>query len=160
FKGEAKTNEYGIASIDWPIPEGVRLGDYEVRAECDESGHEQMGYARARVSQYDLPNFVPKATADRNYYLPGENAAVEVSARYLFGQPVPNATVRVMPAPEGTWDWRNAKWEVNEGEEIQGTLDAEGRVKLALNLQQAHEQLQQSGYSRFHDADYVVMVTD
>jgi A-macroglobulin TED domain/Alpha-2-macroglobulin family/MG2 domain/Carboxypeptidase regulatory-like domain/A-macroglobulin receptor binding domain len=161
FQGEAKTNKYGIASIDWTVPESARLGDYEIRAESDEAGNEHREYGvTVRVSQYDLPNLTLSATGDRNYYLPGENAVVEITARYLFGEPVPRASVRVMPAPEGKWDWRNQKWEAKEGEEIQGTLDADGRVKLAINLQKVQEDFKQSGYLRFRDVDYVVLVTD
>jgi A-macroglobulin TED domain/Alpha-2-macroglobulin family/Carboxypeptidase regulatory-like domain/MG2 domain/A-macroglobulin receptor binding domain len=161
FKGEAKTNRYGIASVDWVIPESARLGDYEIRAEIDETGSERKEYATTvHVSQYDLPNFTISAVGDRGYYLPGENALVEITARYLFGQPIPHASVQVMPAPEGKWDWRNQKWEAKEGEEIQGILDAEGRVKLAISLQKTQEEFKQSGYLRFRDVDFVVLVID
>lgn len=161
FKGEAKTNKYGIANVDWAIPESARLGDYSVTAECEDAvSSEAKGYASLRISQYDLPSFTLSAVGDRNYYLPGENALVEIKARYLFGEPIPHAQVRVMPAPEGKWDWRNQKWEAQEGEEIQGTLDSEGRLKLPINLEKYHEELKQSGYLRFRDIDYVGLVTD
>lgn len=160
FKGEAKTNKYGIGSVDWVIPESARLGDYMIRAEIGEDGSEGKEYATVHVSQYDLPNFTINAAGDRGYYLPGENALVEITARYLFGQPIPHASVRVMPVPEGKWDWRNGKWEAKEGEEIQGILDTEGRVKLAISLQNVQEEFKKSGYLRFRDVDFVVLVTD
>jgi A-macroglobulin complement component/alpha-2-macroglobulin family protein/carboxypeptidase family protein/MG2 domain-containing protein/A-macroglobulin receptor len=160
FKAEAKTNKYGIASVDWAIPESARLGEYEIRAESDETSSEQKGYAAVRVSQYDLPNFTLSAAGDRSYYLPGENALVAITARYLFGQPIPHGSVRLMLAPEGKWDWRNQKWEASEGEEVKGVLDAEGRIKLAISLQKAHEEFKQNGYLRFRDVDCLVSVTD
>jgi hypothetical protein len=72
FSGTAKTNDFGIASIDWELPDSTELGPYELQVSLSNS--DRYGSAQemtnVRVSRYDLPNFTVAAQPDRSYYLP------------------------------------------------------------------------------------------
>jgi hypothetical protein len=104
FTGTKKTDDFGIANIDWDLPEFLSLGPYalEVSLAGSETGFKAR--TEVRVSRYDLPNFTVTVTADRHYYLPGETAAVEVSAKYLFGKDLTAGTVKLVREEEGQWD--------------------------------------------------------
>jgi len=73
FSGTAKTNDFGIASIDWELPDSTELGPYGLQVSLSNS--DRYGSAQemtnVRVSRYDLPNFTVAAQPDRSYYLPG-----------------------------------------------------------------------------------------
>src|SRR3984957_19005064 len=79
FSTTAKTNDFGIASIDWELPDSTELGPYALQVSLSNS--DRYGSAQemtnVRVSRYDLPNFTVAAKPDRSYYLPGQNASVE-----------------------------------------------------------------------------------
>ena len=49
------TSRFGIASVDWSIPENTRLGDYLIRVGID--GDDDTTAQTVRISRYDLPNF-------------------------------------------------------------------------------------------------------
>src|SRR5262249_44491967 len=89
FRAEFKTSRFGVASVDWPISESARLGEYFIEAWLGEEGPRNApGGQSFKISPYDLPNFAVNVKPDRGYYLPGQNAEVVVSADYIFGQPV------------------------------------------------------------------------
>ena len=75
FNSTASTNEFGIASIDWELPDSAELGPYSLQVSLASS--DRYGSAEAmtnvRISRYDLPNFTVAAKPDRAYYLPGQN---------------------------------------------------------------------------------------
>ncbi|MBD0326146.1 MAG: hypothetical protein ICV68_06940, partial [Pyrinomonadaceae bacterium] len=161
FRAPLVTSRFGIASIDWPIPENTRLGDYRVRIELDDERYdEQETTQTVKISRYDLPNFAVSVKPDRPFYLPGQDADVVVSADYLFGQPVKRGHVRVVRETERTWNYSEQKWETTEGEKYEGETNAEGRYSVRLNLQKAHEALASEDYSRFQDLTYAAYFTD
>jgi hypothetical protein len=161
FRAPLKTSRFGVASADWAVPEGTRLGDYSVRFEMDEDKYDE-GYAaaRVRVSRYELPNFSVAAKPDRDYYLRGQQAAVEVSADYLFGQPVRRGRVRVVRESERSWNYREQKYDVEEGEKYEGELDDGGRFVARVDLGGAHAKLAENTWSRFEDLTFAAYVTD
>src|SRR5262249_40510555 len=96
FSENFKTSTFGVANIDWPLPDSARLGDYYIEVRLGEEGpRNSLGGLSFKISRYDLPNFAISVTPDRGYYLPGQNAEVTVRADYLFGQPVKQGRVRV-----------------------------------------------------------------
>jgi hypothetical protein len=157
FRAELKTSRFGTASIDWPVPENTRLGLYTIAF-----GREDESYAfyRIRISRYDLPNFTTSIKLDHSFYLPGQNAEVEVRADYLFGQPVKRGRVRVVRETEREWNYREQKWETKEGDKYEGETDAQGRFIAHVNLQAEHEDLKDSDYQRFKDVTYAAYFTD
>lgn len=157
FRAQLQTSRFGIASIDWPIPENTRLGEYTIAF-----GREDDSYAfyRIKISRYDLPNFTTSVKPDQPFYLPGQNAEVLVRADYLFGQPVKRGRVRVVRETEREWNYREQKWETEEGDKYEGETDAEGRFTAHVNLQQEHADLEDSDWNRFRDVTYAAYFTD
>jgi len=157
FRARLKTSRFGIASIDWPVPENTRLGQYTIAF-----GRTDDSYASytIRISRYDLPNFTTSVKPDHPFYLPGQNAGVEVRADYLFGQPVKRGRVRVVRETEREWNYREQKWETKEGDKYEGETDAQGRFIAHVKLQEEHEDLKNSDYQRFKDVTYAAYFTD
>jgi hypothetical protein len=161
FRADFKTSRFGVADVDWKIPEGARLGDYRIDAHIGpESPRRLWGANWIKISRYDLPNFVVNVKPDRGYYLPGQNAEIEVRADYLFGQPVKRGRVRVVRETERRWNYQEQKWETEEGEKYEGALDDDGRFIARINLAEEHEDFTQSSYSRFRDLRYAAYLTD
>jgi uncharacterized protein YfaS (alpha-2-macroglobulin family) len=107
YRAEVRTSRFGIAAADWQIPENIRLGTYQIHAEFeDRRSRKTDAQAEVKISRYELPTFTVTAKPDRAYYLPGQNAAVEVRSDYLFGKPVRHGHVRVVRETEREWNYR------------------------------------------------------
>jgi len=164
YRSVVRSSRFGIASTDWSIPENVRLGDYRIHVLVDGSTDEDEDTSETlydvRISRYDLPNFSVTAQSDRDYYLPGQNAEARVRADYLFGQPVKRGHVRVVRETQREWNYREQKWDVEEGDEQKGETDANGVFVARLDLSDDHEKLDDADYSRFSDVTYAAYFTD
>jgi CD109 antigen len=89
YRTELQTSRFGIAAADWQIPDNLRLGTYRIQANFGKGRYEDSGAsASVRISRYELPSFTVTAKPDRTYYLPDQNASIEIRADYLFGEPV------------------------------------------------------------------------
>ncbi|HEY0762671.1 MAG TPA: MG2 domain-containing protein [Pyrinomonadaceae bacterium] len=159
-----KSSRFGIASTDWSIPENVRLGDYRIHVSVEgdigESEDTTETMYDVRISRYDLPNFSVTVQPDREYYLPGQNAEVRVRADYLFGQPVKRGHVRVVRESDREWNYREQKWDVEEGEKQEGETDANGLFIARFDLSDKHGDLIDYDYSRYRDITYAAYFTD
>ncbi|HVG29645.1 MAG TPA: MG2 domain-containing protein [Pyrinomonadaceae bacterium] len=161
FDAALKTSRFGVASAEWKLADNTRLGDYSIKFELDDSDYDgAAGRASVKISRYELPNFSVAAKPDRDYYLRGQSAEVEVRADYLFGQPVRRGHVRVVRETERRWDYRGQKYETEEGERYEGELDGAGRFVARVDLSKAHEELAGSGWRRFEDLTFAAYVTD
>ncbi|MDQ1559293.1 MAG: hypothetical protein QOD32_2353, partial [Pyrinomonadaceae bacterium] len=162
FTAPLKTSRFGVASCDWPIPDNTRLGDYNVRVQSDESDSddESTTYLRVKISRYELPNFSVSATPDRGYYLPGESAQIEVRGDYLFGQPLKRGRVRVVRETERAWNYREQKYDIEEGDKYEGELGADGSFRVRVNFSQEFAKLASNTWQRFDDLNYAAYVTD
>ncbi len=161
FRTTVTTSRFGVASTEWTIPEGTRLGSYHLKAGLEESNYEDAGAeASVKISRYDLPNFSVDVQPDRNYYTPGQDAVVTVRADYLFGKPVKRGHVRIVRELERSWDYGEQKWKVEEAETYEGNLDTEGKFVAHVGLKAEHEDLADEDYSRFHDLSYAAYFTD
>jgi hypothetical protein len=160
FRSVLKTSRFGVASVDWPVPANTRLGQYMIEVEIDEGKYSNsMGGLRINISRYDLPNFAVSVKPDRSYYMNGQNAVVEVRADYLFGKPVPDGQVKVVQESSREWNYKEQKWEIEEGEKYEGTTDKSGRFLAHIKLKEHHEEQKESG-SRYSDISYAAYVTD
>jgi A-macroglobulin TED domain/Alpha-2-macroglobulin family/MG2 domain/Carboxypeptidase regulatory-like domain/A-macroglobulin receptor binding domain/Macroglobulin domain MG3/Alpha-2-macroglobulin bait region domain len=161
FRSAFKTSRFGVASVDWPIPDNARLGRYWIEVWLgEESPNNASGSSVFKISRYDLPNFVVNVKTDRSYYLPGQNADAEIRADYLFGQPVKKGRVRVVRETEREWNYREQKWETTEGDHYEGDLDGEGRFIARIKLEEEHEDFKPGSYMRFRDLRYAAYLTD
>jgi hypothetical protein len=161
FKTTLRTSRFGVASADWIIPENTRLGDYAIEVQTrDEAYGRSQGSQYIRISRYDLPNFAVTVKPDRAYYLPSQDATVEVRADYLFGQPVKRGHVRVVRESERHWNFREQRWETSDGDHYEGETDEAGRFVAHIDLRQDHDDLAKEDYSRFSDLVYAAYFTD
>lgn len=160
FRSTVTSSRFGIANVDWPIPENTRLGDYRIRVGVE--GDESDTYTSnvVRISRYDLPNFTVNVEPDRGYYLPRQNARVRVRADYLFGKPVTRGHVRVVRETERQWNYREQKWDIEEGDKYEGETDATGTFVARVDLSDDHQELQESDSQRFQDVTYAAYFTD
>ncbi len=161
IRSELIASRFGVASADWTIPENTRLGDYRIEIELEGDKYESSyGAATVKISRYDLPNFTVNVKPDHTFYLPEQNADVEVRADYLFGQPVKHGHVRVVRETERHWNYREQKYETEEGDKYEGEADAGGRFIAHINLSEEHAELHEEDYARFRDLSYAAYFTD
>jgi hypothetical protein len=161
FQTTLHTSRFGVANADWTIPENTRLGDYSINVEMDDQNYgRSSGYGYVKISRYDLPNFAVAVKPDRSCYLPQQNAEVEVRADYLFGQPVKRGHVRVVREEQRHWNFREQKWETEDGDKYEGETDDAGRFVAHIDLKKDHQELADEDYSRFTDLHYAAYFTD
>jgi hypothetical protein len=161
FRAPLKTSRFGVANADWPIPNNARLGQYMVLIEMDDGKYQgSSGGQWVSISRYDLPNFVVNVKPDRAYYLPGQNAEVEVRADYLFGQPIKHGHVRVVRETERKWNFKEQNWDIEEGGKCEGEIDEAGRFIARMNLDEEHRKIANEDYARFRDIDYAAYLSD
>ena len=161
FQTGLTTSRFGVANADWTIPESSDLGDYEIRVEADDENYgESSGIVAVKISRYDLPNFTVGVKPDRAFYLPQQDAVVEVQADYLFGQPVKRGHVRVVREQQRHWDYAEQQWDIDEGDNYEGETNDDGRFVANINLQAEHKELADRDYSRFEDLNYTAYFTD
>lgn len=162
FRAEALTSGYGIATVDWPVPARMRLGEYRLEATLpDDADNHQSASASLRLSRYDLPTFVVAPTTDRPFYIPGSDADVEVRANYLFGKPVLHGHVRVVREDDRTWNFVNQRYDTKEGKAVSGELDAHGVFRAHIPLSEDLKQYRDSYPSdEFEDLHFAAYVTD
>jgi hypothetical protein len=160
FRESARSSRFGVASIDWAIPENARLGDYWLKVALGAGEDSSQTLVKVRISRYDLPNFSVKVQPDRAYYLPGQSAEVKVSADYLFGQPLTRGHVRVIREVERQWNYKEQKWDLEEGDKYEGEADSSGAFLAPVNLSKDHEDIADSDYQRFKDVTYAAYFTD
>ena len=161
FRAEINTSRFGVASADWAIPQNTRLGDYRIEVQLEGDKYEDSyGATTVKISRYDLPNFTVNVKPDQPYYLPEQEASVEVRADYLFGQPVKHGHVRVVRETDRHWDYREQKWNTDEGDKYEGDADADGQFIAHVKLGEEHEKLRGEDYSRYTDLSYAAYFTD
>ncbi len=160
FHAAMKTSRFGIASADWHIPENSRLGDYEVEVKLDGDKYRGSSDNSIKISRYQLPNFTVDIKPDRAYYLPGQNADVEVRADYLFGQPLKHGHARVARESERKWNYKEQKYDITEAASYEGEIDSNGHFIAHIDLSKDQGDFEYSDYRRFKDLDFAAYVTD
>ena len=149
YQTEVTTSRFGEAHTDWTIPENARLGSYSIYVE-DGDDDRVSAVASVEVRRYDLPNFSVSVKPDRTFYLPGQNAVLEIQTDYLFGQHVSNAKIRVIPDDQED----SAAKTVAEGE-----ADVQGLFSAAIDLREVLGKLETYG-QQFNDANFKAYATD
>lgn len=132
YRKTVTSSAFGITNIDWNIPANAKLGTYSISVFHN---GDRIGGRNFKVSRYDLPNFVVSADTDKKFYLPGDTTAVvEVSANYLFGKPVNGGKVRVVQENSREWNWKEQKYDIEEGQSREGMTAADGKFTTTVDL--------------------------
>jgi hypothetical protein len=160
FNAEASTNKWGIANLDWQVPENLPLGTYWIEVSTGDNGRQIAG-AAFKLSRYDLPQFRIDLKADQPFYLPGQAATIKVSANYLFGKPVKNAKLRLVEETKYEWNREKHKYEIEEGEVFELPLDENGKASIHPSIGKYFKGADDEfRYSNFRDVRYAAYVTD
>ena len=131
---KARTSHFGVAAGDWDIPADASLGRYHVLVRAAEGDREDAAF---EIRRYDLPRFKVTAQADRPFYLPGDKAAIEVSAALLSGNPVPDARVRLIVEESRSWDAEHEDWSIDPAEGYTAQTDQDGSTRVEVDLSEA-----------------------
>ncbi len=159
FRTKIKTSKFGVASFDWPIPDNAKPGGYKIKIGI-QLPYRIWGEADVKISRYDLPTFAVKTKADKPFYLPNENAEVEIKADYLFGQPVTKGSVKVVRETERSWNYKTYKYDIEEGETWRGEIDTSGKFTAKIDLKELHEKFEANDYRKFEDVHFAAYFTD
>lgn len=161
YRTELETSQFGIATADWQIPDNLRLGTYLIRANFGDGRYEDSTASTSvKISRYELPSFTVTAKPDRSYYLPDQNASIEIRADYLFGEAVLHGHVRLVRETQREWNYREQKWDIEEGETHEGDTDDGVHYVATVDLTKDHEQLRADDYQRFRDLTFAAYYTD
>jgi hypothetical protein len=161
YRAQVETSAFGIASADWQIPDNLRLGTYRIQAVFGKGPYEDSGAsATVKISRYELPTFTVAAKPDRAFYLPNQNASIDIHADYLFGEPVRHGHVRIVRETERHWNYREQRWDAEEGETYEGDTDDQGHYVAKVDLAKDHQDLSGEDYSRFQDLTLAAYFTD
>ncbi len=160
FRQKVTTSRFGIASIDWQIPDNAKLGKYRIIAKSDDEDL-QNDETSFKVSRYDLPNFVVQTKADKDFYLAEQTTAdVTVDGFYLFGKPVANGKVKVVQESDREWNYKEQKWDIEEEAVYEGEADADGKYTAKIDLKKAHESLKEDESGKFRELNFTAYFTD
>jgi uncharacterized protein YfaS (alpha-2-macroglobulin family) len=134
-------DEFGAAHASFQVPDNAALGDYSV---VFASGVDEARGSFS-VEEYRKPEFEVIVTPATRFVVQGQDAVAQVQARYYFGQPVANASVRYVVSSQGYYSpfrWNDASEGEGESDgysyggpqQIQGELrlDAEGRGQIRV----------------------------
>lgn len=143
------SSDFGTVNGEISLPADAPLGEYYINANVESSTNYNIAAAggnRFRVEEYKRPEFEVTVDAPDNAVRTGETVAATIAAKYYFGAPVPNATVKYTVRRSTWWanyrfpssyDWLYRYW--NEGDyntgrrniggEGSGTIVKEGTVK-------------------------------
>ncbi len=162
YRQKVKTSKFGVASIEWQIPDNAKLGRYSI--EVGEAGGNGLGMIRFKVSRYELPNFIVKPKPDKDFYLPADKEAeITVDAVYLFGKDVAAGKVKIVRESERSWNYEEQKWDVTEEEVFEGETDKDGKFKQKIDLSKTHAEFDDDDDDdtpKFKDLDYSAYFTD
>ena len=103
-----KADAYGGVEGEWKLPADATLGSYGL-------GIQNLGgNGQFRVEEYKKPEYEVTIDAPKEPVMLGEKISAKIVAKYYFGSPVTNATVRYKVErssadaqwyPPSPWDW-------------------------------------------------------
>lgn len=106
YEKHLKADEFGGLVGEFPIASDAKLGSYQIFTD--------HGGGSFRVEEYKKPEFEVKVDAPSEPVMLGEKIEATITAKYYFGAPVTNATVKykIMRSnyrqdwyPIAPWDW-------------------------------------------------------
>lgn len=138
---ELSHRQQGMFHADWPSDLESQLGAY--RFEVGTPGGKAIGRVDALVESFEPVRIAMQAGVGSPYVARDEPMGVQVSARYLFGQPAAGLAVTASPRfvrrsfrsqlhPEMRFDDANAG-DVVTGRAIAGALDGDGEAALVIS---------------------------
>jgi hypothetical protein len=159
YREKVLSSGFGVTAMSWRIPVNAKLGNYSIEIR-DENG-QRIDMQSVKVTRYDLPNFAVSAKPAKPYYLPADKEAeIEIRADYLFGKPVTKGKVRVVEENSREWNYKEQKYDIDEGDIREGETDTEGKFNAKFDLSEKHKTLADNEGDKYDDIKYVAYFTD
>jgi uncharacterized protein YfaS (alpha-2-macroglobulin family) len=141
FRRQMKLDGFGAVHASFPVPATAALGLYTIRIQSGDA----IGTGGFEVQEYRKPEFEVIVTAANRFVVQGNEAVVNVQARYYFGQPVANGQLRwvVNQQPYYSpfrWDddveGGDSSYWYGDNQTAEGTLrlDTDGKATLRIPL--------------------------
>ncbi len=99
YRKELTPNEYGIASIDFPLSDQLPLGNYKIEAKVGDKKAKKS----VLVKKYVLPKFSINIEDLKPWYLVNERIKGKISCNYFFGKEVEGNVDISVHAYYGVW---------------------------------------------------------
>ncbi len=109
YEHQFTADQYGGLNGDFALPKDATLGQYGISL-----NGEPWGGSAFRVEEYKKPEYEVTVEAPKEPVMLGESITATVKAKYYFGAPVTNATVKYKVLrtsysanwyPTAQWDW-------------------------------------------------------
>ncbi|MGB9877450.1 MAG: MG2 domain-containing protein [bacterium] len=150
YSTNLRTNSFGSCSGSFKIPSSARPGIYNIFVSAPEvKAYDVRSF---NVSIYRKPEFEVEVKTGKARYRFGERARVEVRAKYLFGVPVPFATVEFEVYRSPYYSGWEYGWEEmdSSGELVtSGTTqtDSQGKAVILIPLKKEKGLIREFRYS-------------
>lgn len=150
---------YGSFAGDLPVDAKAPLGTYQITAGFQDSPSGDA-YGTFEVLAYRKPEYRVELTTEREEYFENDTVQATIAGSYYFGAPMGGASVQWRAqttdyffnkyredwysfALEDAWCWRNCERETKLLAEGEGTLDAAGRLQIAVPATTADKSVSQ-----------------
>lgn len=141
FRRQVKIDTFGSLQATFPVPATAALGLYTIRVQAGE----EIGTGGFEVQEYRKPEFEVIVTTPNRFVVQGNDAIVNIQARYYFGQPVANGQLRWVVNQQPYYSpfrWNDdfeggdSDYFYGDNQTAQGTLrlDADGKAQIRVPL--------------------------
>jgi uncharacterized protein YfaS (alpha-2-macroglobulin family) len=143
LRKDVTVSAMGTIQGDVPLAASAALGYYSIQIHLGENSEVSGGFY---VEEYKKPEYEVRVTPDKRRVLQGSPVQAAISARYFFGEPVANATVKYVVHKFRYWyplyadqdesdDQSAEEGDLGGGEEVSeesGKLDADGKLTVLI----------------------------
>lgn len=154
-KSTVTTDEFGMASADFVLPEGGLTGIYTLRSDLGNNC-----YTNFSVEEYKRPTFKVDFDKPQTKYVAGDTVRLKATAKSFAGVPVQGAkaVVRVVRRPSVYWRYadNNIKSETVLVDTIQTSADGTFTVAVPMVMPETYDEHPR----RYFNFDITADVTD
>ena len=152
---QVETDEYGMASADFVLPQGGMTGTYTLR-----SDYGNNSYTSVRVEEYKRPTFSVDIAKSADKYAAGDTVRLKGMARSFAGVPVQNARVALRVVRRPAMFWRGMGGEMRQetvlNDTVLTTSSGEFEVKVPIVIPDTYDEHPR----RYYMFDVAADVTD
>lgn len=152
---QVQTDEYGMASADFVLPQGGMTGTYTLRSDFGNNS-----YTSVRVEEYKRPTFCVDIAKSTDKYAAGDTVRLKGMARSFAGVPVQNARVALRVVRRPAMFWRGMGGEMRQetvlNDTVQTTAAGEFEVKVPIVIPDTYDEHPR----RYYMFDVAADVTD
>ena len=156
YKENANTTEYGIISGSFNLASEVNSGTYKIVVKTENNETTKQ----FKVNPYVTPKYEVNINYDKDSYLVGETAKINVNAKYFFGEPVAKAKLKIKVNEQSSNNQKDLNNGVQNSEEgaVELETDNEGNATLEYKIEQAisHAQVYNVNVEAVDSSNYYV----